>query len=635
MRHRKLVLLLAALSVALAVLLVLVFYEQRQQRFVLLLEQLEDPEKLVQQIEGEADLLRQFQQERAEATTSVLERLLIENLIDLEKEKIKSLSALATIQLNRLAPEASNVRSLDPDVRALQAQIEARQKQLEAASGAEAETIRDEIHMLQHRLEVAEVRSESKTQVTAPKKNQLSSAQISLITERLKSIAKSSGEEKSLPRTDRLEHGTGMWAEITNLFQIFGRMSRMRHYSADISRQEGAIDAYKNRLLQQHDQLMKKLSAGAISAGQIVETQEHRESEQQIDVLRKLHANVTEQASVVSRWADNLHRDRVDIVFRLLARLVVLAIVVIAILLVAHLLGEVPERFVRDEKSRYYSRKIISFFTYFAVTLSVVFALVGQFVYIGPAIGLVGAGVAIALQDVIVSLIGWFFIIGRLGISVGDRVEIDGVKGDVIDIGVFRIAMLEVGNWVRSEQATGRVVFFPNSFVFRKHFFNYHIGTRYIWDEIQVTLTYESNWRKAREAFLKIAMETVAPDIEEAEKEMRVMARRFLLRVGKLTPIVYMQMADSGVLLILRYVVPVRARRTYFDDITEKILSYMESQPDLDLAYPTRRNLQEPVPHLESPKEAHRKRHTETADRSQRDVAPIQERTPTVVDAKE
>src|SRR2546428_11333345 len=102
MRNRNLVLLPTAMAVALAVLLILVFYQQRQQRFILLMEQLEDPERLVQQIEGEADLLRQFHQERAEATTSVLERLLIENLIDLEKEKIKSLSALATMQLNRL-----------------------------------------------------------------------------------------------------------------------------------------------------------------------------------------------------------------------------------------------------------------------------------------------------------------------------------------------------------------------------------------------------------------------------------------------------------------------------------------------------------------------------------------------------
>jgi small-conductance mechanosensitive channel len=635
MRNRNLVLLPTAMAAALAALLILVFYQQRQQRFILLMEQLEDPERLVQQIEGEADLLRQFHQERAEANTSVLERLLIENLIDLEKEKIKSLSALARMQLNRLAPEAANYANLDPEVRALQAQIDAKQKQLESLSGAEAEKMRDQIHQLQHRLDEAEVRSESRSKPPPAKTNRLTPAQVSLISERLKSIENSTAEEKSPPRTERLEGATGMWAEIGNLFQIFGRMSRIRHYSTDISRQQGVIDAYRNRLLQEHDQLMKKLSSVAISGSQLLDTQEHHESEQQIDVLRKLHANVTEQASVLLRWADNLHRDRIDIVFRLLVRLVVLAIVIIAILLVAQLIREVPDRFVRDEKSRYYSRKIISFVKYFAVTLSVVFALVGQFGYVGPAIGLVGAGVAIALQDVIVSMIGWFFIIGRLGISVGDRVEIDSVKGDVIDIGVFRIVMLEIANWVRSEQATGRVVFFPNSFVFRKHFFNYHIGTRYIWDEIQVTLTYESNWRKAKEAFLKIAMETVAPDIEEAEKEMRVMARRFLLKVGKLTPIVYMQMADSGVLLILRYVVPVRGRRTYFDDITEKILSYVESQPDLDLAYPTRRNLQEPIAHVESAKEAHRKRPPETADRAQRDVAPIQERTPTVVDAKE
>jgi small-conductance mechanosensitive channel len=631
MKNRRLLLLIVAFFAALATLLILAFYQHRQERFGLFL--MEDPEQLVQQIESEADLLRQFRQERSEAGSSVSERLLIENLIDLEKDKIRSLTALADIQLKRLAPEATSGPNPDPEVRLLQEQIDAKKAQLESLPADQQQNVREAIHELQRRLELAEVRSERRAAPAPKKPDQLTAAQLSLIQDRLRSIEKSIAEEKAVPRTDRVETGSGMWADITGLFRIFGRARRIDNYRKNISRQEQVIDVYRNKLLKEHDALMKKLSAA--TAAQAVDTSQHHESEQQIEAGRKIHAGVKEQTNVLSRWAESLARDSVDLIFQLLARIVLLAIVIIAIMLVAHLLREVPDRFVHDEKSRYYSRKIISFVTYFTMILSVVFALVGQFAYIGPALGLVGAGIAIALQDVIVSVVGWFFIIGRLGLSVGDRVEIDGVKGDVIDIGVFRTVMLEIGNWVTSEQATGRVVFFPNSFVFRKHFFNYHIGTRYVWDELKVTLTYESNWRKAKEAFLKIASETVAPDIEEAEREMRMMARRFLLRIGKLTPIVYTQMAESGVLLMVRYVVPVRSRRSYYDEITEKILSYVESEPDLDLAYPTRRNLSESIPHVESSKEAHRKLHRLTVDRAQGDLAPIQERTPTPVDVKE
>ncbi|HEV8129850.1 MAG TPA: mechanosensitive ion channel domain-containing protein [Acidobacteriota bacterium] len=631
MKNRRFLLLITAFFAALAVLLILAFYQHRQERYGLFL--MEDPEQLVQQIESEADLLREFQQERAEAGSSVAERLLIENLIDLEKEKIRSLTALADIQLKRLAPQGTSGANLDPEVRALQDQIDARKAQLQSLPADQQEKVREEMHQLQHRLELAEVRSEQRAAPAPKKLDQLTSAQLSLIQDRLRSIEKGIAEEKAVPRTDRIESSSGMWADIAGLLRVFSRSRRIDNYRKNISRQEQVIDAFQNKLLQGHTAIMKKLSGEA--GAQVADISQHHESEQQIEGARKIHAAVKEQTNMLSRWADSLARDSVDLIFQLLARMVLLAIVIIAIMLVAYLLREVPERFVHDEKSRYYSRKIIGFLTYLAMVLSVVFALVGQFAYIGPALGLVGAGIAIALQDVIVSVVGWFFIIGRLGLSVGDRVEIDKVKGDVIDIGVFRTVMLEIGNWVTSEQATGRVVFFPNSFVFRKHFFNYHIGTRYVWDELQVTLTYESNWRKAKEAFLKIASETVAPDIAEAEREMRMMARRFLLKVGKLTPIVYTQMADSGVLLMIRYVVPVRARRSYYDEITEKVLSYVEGEPDLDLAYPTRRNLSESIPHVESQKEVHRKLHPHSVDRAQGDVAPIQERTPTAVDVKE
>jgi len=143
---------------------------------------------------------------------------------------------------------------------------------------------------------------------------------------------------------------------------------------------------------------------------------------------------------------------------------------ILVVFLIAHFAKKLPRRFVKEVKSAYYFRKLISFAAWLVVILILIFNSAGGIGSISAVIGLAGAGLAIALQDPIVSLVGWFLVVGKHGISVGDRVEINGVKGDVADVGMLRIAVLEVGNWLSGEQITGRMVFFPNSFIFRGHF---------------------------------------------------------------------------------------------------------------------------------------------------------------------
>ena len=151
------------------------------------------------------------------------------------------------------------------------------------------------------------------------------------------------------------------------------------------------------------------------------------------------------------------------------------------------------------------------------IVVIILLNFVGDFGSISSVIGLAGAGLAIALQDPIVSLVGWFLIIGKAGITVGDRVEINNVKGDVIDIGLLRTVVLEVGNWVSAEQSTGRVVFFPNSFIFKNHFFNYSTGNSFIWDEIHITVTYESDWKRAKEIIENVAQPICKEFVEKAK----------------------------------------------------------------------------------------------------------------------
>ncbi len=204
-------------------------------------------------------------------------------------------------------------------------------------------------------------------------------------------------------------------------------------------------------------------------------------------------------------------------------------------------------------------------------------------------LGLVSAGIAIALQDPLTNLAGWFFIITRRPFTVGDRIQIGAVAGDVVDIRIFRFVLLEIGNWVHADQSTGRVVNVPNGMLFKNPVFNYDAGLGYIWNELEIVVTAESNWRRAKDGLLKAVTghaEVIAPD---AAARMLQAAESFHIKLGALTPVVWTSVVDSGVRLTARYLCAPRQRRSSASVIWESILEMLAGMDDVDLAYPTTR----------------------------------------------
>ena len=201
--------------------------------------------------------------------------------------------------------------------------------------------------------------------------------------------------------------------------------------------------------------------------------------------------------------------------------------------------------------------------------------------------GILGAGLAVALHDTIANIAGFLFIMLRRPFEVGDRIEIEGVAGDVIDIRLFQFSLLEIGNWVDADQSTGRIVQVPNGKVLRATTASFNKGFDYIWHEIPVLITFESNWKKAK----SILEDTVDEDTfvvgEEVERQVRRSASRYLIYAGKVTPIVYTTVRDSGVLLTVRYMTKPKARRGTEQQLWEQILDRFAANDDIDLAYPT------------------------------------------------
>jgi len=264
------------------------------------------------------------------------------------------------------------------------------------------------------------------------------------------------------------------------------------------------------------------------------------------------------------------------------------AILVLGYLFIFVIAGIVNHN-IRDLKVRHVVRRSVTYLITVLMLLYIVFLWAQNIGSITIFLGVAGAGIALALQEVILSAAGWFLILVRRPFEVGDRIEMGGVKGDVIDIRLFQTSLLEIGNWVESDQSTGRIVHIPNSAIFKREIYNYNRGFEFIWNEIRILVTFESDWKRAEEIMLARA-NAVASGMEEVVKrKIAAMTRRYMIHYDKLTPIVYVAVKDSGVELTLRYLTEAKLRRSSHDALCRGILDDFAREEAVHLTYPTHR----------------------------------------------
>lgn len=208
---------------------------------------------------------------------------------------------------------------------------------------------------------------------------------------------------------------------------------------------------------------------------------------------------------------------------------------------------------------------------------------------IGTFLGLVSAGLAIAFRDLLVNIGGWLFIMIRRPFRVGDRIEINSVIGDVIDTRMFQFSLMEIGNWVDGDQATGRIIHMPNQRVFDSWQANYTTAFKYIWNEIAIMVTFESDWKKTKTLLLDIANQYSVHPSSEAQREIKNAAGKYMITNQNIDPVVYTTVKDSGVNFILRYFCRNDQRRLTETKIWEDVLAAFAQHKDIDFAYPTQR----------------------------------------------
>lgn len=249
----------------------------------------------------------------------------------------------------------------------------------------------------------------------------------------------------------------------------------------------------------------------------------------------------------------------------------------------------VVNRRIENKKLLYKWRKnltYISFFLSFVFLIQIWFSGVES---IATFLGLLSAGIAIALKDPVTDLAAWLFVIWRRPFDVGDRLQIAEIRGDVIDIRPFKFTLLEIGNWVDADQSTGRVIHVPNHKIFTENIANYTSDFEFIWNELRVLITFESDWKKAKNILREIVNNETSDFVEKAKHQLKKAAKSYLIEFRYLTPIIYTDVKDSGINLTVRYLTDPRMRRSTGQAIWENILEQFGNEDSIDFAYPTLR----------------------------------------------
>jgi small-conductance mechanosensitive channel len=256
----------------------------------------------------------------------------------------------------------------------------------------------------------------------------------------------------------------------------------------------------------------------------------------------------------------------------LLSKTIAAVVGMAAIYLAFRVLEKTLPRHFGKADARYKVRKFIVFCGYVTVILFLALLFEDRLGRLGFAVGIIGAGLAVALQDVISSVAGAFTIGFSSLYTVGDRIQIGDTRGDVIDIGLLRTTLMETGNWVNSDIYNGRIVRIPNNAVLKGSVFNYSQGFQFIWDEIKVVLSTASDAQFAKDTFLRLASEAVGEYLFQAQISWKAIGDNYRSASPSLEPAVTLVVNAGALEFSISYVVDYMKRTIMKDRLFSRIV---------------------------------------------------------------
>ncbi|WP_421897345.1 mechanosensitive ion channel family protein [Marinoscillum sp.] len=262
------------------------------------------------------------------------------------------------------------------------------------------------------------------------------------------------------------------------------------------------------------------------------------------------------------------------------AKLVQVVIVLILAFFTVKVLQKGLNKYIKNSTARYQARKVVSFVGYILVLFALMFIYNYKFSNLTLALGVAGAGIAFALQEVIVSIAGFLAILFGNFYKIGDRVKLGGIKGDVVDIGILRTTLMEIGDWVGGDLYNGKMVRVANSFIFKEPVFNYSGDFPFLWDEITIPLKHSSDHQLARQLMLDITTNLVKEFTLETKAQWNRLTDQLYVENAQIDPMVTLTFDENWITFTIRYVVDFKKRRTTKDQLYTQILEAVQKEPD-------------------------------------------------------
>ena len=506
--------------------------------------------------------------------------------------------------------------SAEADVREAQTELGDLKRKLETASEKNRRKLQITIDEVQSELNLAQTRSETFRSIVEFMGSAggagAGSSLIAQIDELQKSIPELEAEPKTASQptngsptqspalAQTTAHGppSGILDLLTDLFAL-SRKTRTLDQTIALT------DALSKALQTLRRPLIRNLSASAERGEELAkqaDTSGPEQLAQQKRELDTLTADFKQVSTLVvplgrqalmldlykknlARWRNTAQSEYSVELKSLILRAVVLGFALAAVFSLAEIWRRATYRYVKDIRRRYQFLLLRRIVMWFAVGLTIAFALATEIGSLATFAGLITAGIAVALQNVILAIAGYFFLVGKYGVRVGDRIQISGVTGNVVDIGLVRLHLVELGGTATDPQPTGRVVVFSNSIVFQPtaSFFKQIPGTNFAWHEVKLILAPDNDYNHAEKRMLSAVEGVYGKYRDKIIQQHRLMENAYSLGVDLPEPKSRLHLTQSGLEVVIRYPLELEHSAEIDDEITRALLDALEKPPKLKL----------------------------------------------------
>lgn len=381
--------------------------------------------------------------------------------------------------------------------------------------------------------------------------------------------------------------------EVANPISIFTALSYIKLL-------EGKVSEYKQResnlreyivILRKKTRLEAELSA--ISKNKLHE-ETYLEDMHMLSIFEDALETVNKTSAVYAQRVDTVETQVQKDISGQLIKLLNLGIIILVLFVLFFLSKLVIKKYITDNERIYMAHKMLTFVNISLIVIIVAFSYIDNVSYLVTVLGFASAGIAIAMKDWFMSMLGWFVLLVSGSISVGDRIRVlkEGVEyvGDVLDISLLRITILEditLTTYLTNRRA-GRIVFIPNNYVFTTLIANYsHATLKTVWDGIDITITFDSNHRKATHIAKEIARKYSKGYTDITRTQLNKLRNRYSLKNTNVEPRIFSFAEPNGVRISTWYLTNAYATLTLRSTISVEIIEAYNEAEDIQIAYPT------------------------------------------------